>query len=131
MNDESQNPSDNLTSDLSQFDQHKGDDHAVFHDLTVGTGDEAAVGRAATVNYRGWLTDGTVFDESYSRGQAFTFTPGEHRVITGWEEGVIGMKVGGKRRLVVPPAVGYGDRSTGPIPAGSVLIFDIELLEVR
>lgn len=72
-----------------------------------------------------------MFDESYSRGQTFAFTPGEHRVIAGWEQGVIGMKVGGKRRLVVPPAVGYGSQANGPIPGGSVLIFDIELLEVK
>jgi FKBP-type peptidyl-prolyl cis-trans isomerase FkpA len=120
-----------LPKDFAQFDQYKDSQSILLQEITPGTGAEVVVGKQATVNYRGWLTNGTKFDESYNRGQAFSFTPGEHRVITGWEQGVIGMKVGGKRRLVIPPAFGYGAQATGPIPANSVLVFDIELLDVK
>lgn len=80
------------------------------------------------MHYRGTLLDGTVFDESYKRGAPFEFVLGSGMVIRGWEEGIPGMCVGEKRRLQIPPTMGYGSRRVGPIPANSVLIFDIELL---
>jgi FKBP-type peptidyl-prolyl cis-trans isomerase FkpA len=101
-------------------------------DLVVGTGAEAVDGKKVSVQYTGWLTDGTKFDSSYDRNQAFTFTLGEGRVIQGWEQGVKGMKVGGKRRLTVPADLGYGSRGAGgAIPPGATLVFDIELQGVE
>jgi FKBP-type peptidyl-prolyl cis-trans isomerase len=101
-------------------------------DLTCGDGEEA-VGRAAvTVHYVGRLEDGSVFDSSRRTGEPFTFLLGADRVIDGWEEGVRGMRVGGSRRLVVPPELAYGeDGYAGIIPGDATLTFDIELLDVR
>jgi FKBP-type peptidyl-prolyl cis-trans isomerase FkpA len=106
-------------------------------DIQTGAGAEAANGNAVTVNYTGWLYDpskpdqkGTQFDSSTGRGP-FTFTLGRGQVIQGWDQGVAGMKVGGKRRLVIPPGLGYGSRANGPIPANSTLVFDVELLDVK
>jgi FKBP-type peptidyl-prolyl cis-trans isomerase len=100
-------------------------------DAVVGTGDEAVAGKTVTVHYVGMLPDGTVFDASQSRGP-FTFTLGAGQVIRGWDEGVAGMKVGGKRRLIIPPAYGYGAGGVpGAIPGNATLIFDVELLEVK
>ena len=103
-------------------------------DTVVGTGDAAAVGDTVTVNYVGSLTDGTVFDASANHGkEGFTFPLGAGQVIKGWDQGVAGMKVGGKRHLVIPAALAYGDQEVGggAIPANSVLVFDIELLSVK
>ncbi|HUC87410.1 MAG TPA: FKBP-type peptidyl-prolyl cis-trans isomerase [Candidatus Saccharimonadales bacterium] len=100
-------------------------------DETVGTGAEAVAGDTVTVNYTGTLENGTVFDSSYSRNQPFSFKLGAGQVIKGWDEGVVGMKVGGKRKLVIPPSLGYGDQATGSIPANSTLIFQIQLLSVQ
>ena len=108
-------------------------------DLKVGTGAEATTGRPATVNYTGWLysttaadNKGTQFDSSLSPGRTpFTFTPGVSNVIAGWHQGVPGMKVGGVRRLVVPPSLGYGSQGNPPIPGNATLIFEIELLSVQ
>jgi len=100
-------------------------------DITVGTGDAAVAGKQVTVNYVGTLQDGTKFDSSYDRGQPFTFTLGAGQVIQGWDMGVAGMKVGGKRKLTIPPAFGYGNQAVGPIPANSTLIFQVELLGVK
>ncbi len=99
----------------------------------MGTGETAVAGKVARVHYTGWLTNGAKFDSSVDRNTPFEFRLGAHRVIKGWEEGVEGMKVGGKRQLRIPPELAYGDRVVGGgrIPAGSTLIFDIELLEVR
>ena len=98
----------------------------------MGTGETAVAGKVARVHYTGWLTDGTKFDSSVDRNTPFEFRLGAHRVIKGWDEGVEGMKVGGKRQLRIPPELGYGDRGAGGrIPPGATLIFDIELLEVR
>ncbi len=118
-------------SDFSQFDQYKTAENALYQDISLGSGAEAAAGKQLTVNYRGWLTTGALFDESYSKGKPFVFVPGQHQVIQGWETGVLGMKIGGKRRLIVPPKVGYGDTTQGPIPGGSVLVFDVELVGVQ
>ncbi len=102
----------------------------VSEDLVVGTGAVAATGDTVTVNYVGKLTDGTQFDSSYDRNQPFTFRIGAGQVIAGWDQGVPGMRVGGKRRLTIPPSLGYGNQQVGPIPPNSTLIFDIELLSI-
>ncbi|MEN9877926.1 MAG: hypothetical protein RLZZ158_965 [Cyanobacteriota bacterium] len=100
-------------------------------DLIIGTGAEAKAGEKVSVNYRGSLTNGKEFDSSYSRNEAFTFPLGAGRVIRGWDEGVAGMKVGGKRKLVIPPDLAYGERGAGgAIPPNATLIFEVELLKV-
>lgn len=107
-------------------------------DTVPGTGAEAVPGSKVTVHYTGWIYDnrtetkhGKTFDSSFKHGQPFTFALGAGQVIRGWDEGVAGMKVGGKRTLMIPPDYGYGDRKVGPIPAGSSLVFDVELLDVK
>ena len=100
-------------------------------DVEVGTGAEATPGRVVVVHYTGRLTNGDTFDSSRKRDEPFAFTLGAGEVIRGWDEGVAGMRVGGKRALVIPPQLGYGSRAVGPIPANSTLVFDVELLEVR
>ena len=103
----------------------------VVDDVRIGTGNAAAVGNTVTVHYIGSTRDGVQFDSSYERGESFTFTLGEGKVIKGWEDGLVGMKVGGQRILVVPPEMGYGNRQVGPIAAGSILVFAVELLSIR
>ena len=102
-----------------------------IQDLTVGTGKEAVKGSAVAVHYRGTLDDGTVFDESYKRGEPFLLVLGQGSVIKGWDEGLVGMKVGGKRRLTIPSALGYGASGQGKIPANATLHFDCELMDVQ
>ena len=102
-----------------------------YSDEVVGTGREAKAGDHVTVHYTGTLENGSKFDSSRDRHRPFEFDLGAGRVIRGWDEGVAGMKVGGRRRLVIPPELGYGQRAMGPIPAGSTLHFDVELLDVR
>ncbi|OJH34797.1 FKBP-type peptidyl-prolyl cis-trans isomerase [Cystobacter ferrugineus] len=99
-------------------------------DQVVGTGLEATNGRLLQVNYSGWLPDGSLFDTSLGRSP-FSFTLGQGRVIRGWDEGLVGMKVGGKRRLVIPSDLAYGEQGNYGIPPNSVLIFDVELLAAR
>jgi FKBP-type peptidyl-prolyl cis-trans isomerase FkpA len=106
-------------------------------DLRVGTGAEAVAGRRLIVNYTGWLYDpsrpeqkGAQFDTSAGRGP-FPFVLGAGGVITGWDRGVVGMRVGGQRRLVIPPELAYGSSGSGPIPPNATLVFDIELLDVQ
>lgn len=101
-----------------------------YQDLVVGEGEAATVQAEVTVHYTGWLHDGTKFDSSVDRGQPFTFTLGVGYVIPGWDEGLQGMRVGGKRKLVIPPHLGYGKARNGPIPGNSTLVFDVELLAV-
>ncbi len=101
-----------------------------IEDLTVGSGDEAVAGKTLTVHYRGTLVDGTKFDSSYDRNTPFQFKLGAGEVIAGWDQGFVGMKVGGKRKLTIPPELGYGDRSAGTIPPNSTLVFEVELLRV-
>ena len=102
-----------------------------YHDFVVGTGDELNLGELATVHYTGWLTNGTKFDSSVDRGDPFSFRLGIDAVIQGWRQGVEGMRVGGKRQLVIPPDLGYGSQGTGSIPPNSTLVFEIELLKVE
>jgi FKBP-type peptidyl-prolyl cis-trans isomerase len=101
-------------------------------DEVIGTGAEAKPGDSVTVQYVGMLTNGTVFDASANHGtQGFTFTLGAGQVIKGWDEGVAGMKVGGKRELVIPASLGYGAQAVGTIPANSTLVFEVELQAVQ
>jgi len=102
-----------------------------YEDLAVGEGAEAVVGKSVSVHYTGWLTDGQKFDSSHDRNDPFAFVLGGGMVIKGWDEGVQGMKVGGKRKLTIPPQLGYGVRGAGGvIPPNATLVFEVELLEV-
>ena len=103
----------------------------LMQDDVIGTGDEATLGSRVVVHYTGRFVDGQVFDSSVSRGEPFQFVLGVGQVIKGWDEGIVGMKVGGKRTINVPPELGYGANDYGPIPGNSTLIFDIELLKVE
>jgi FKBP-type peptidyl-prolyl cis-trans isomerase len=101
-------------------------------DLAKGQGAEAREGSTATVHYTGWLPNGEKFDSSRDRNEPFSFKLGAGQVIAGWDEGVAGMKVGGRRKLVIPPSLGYGTAGAPPdIPPGATLVFDVELLDVR
>lgn len=107
-------------------------------DITIGDGMVAEAGDHVTVHYTGWLYNPSVddnrgrkFDSSVDRGEWFSFPLGAGRVIQGWDEGVVGMKVGGKRILTIPPEMGYGARGAGPIPANSTLVFEVELFDVE
>lgn len=103
-----------------------------IEDLKVGTGAEAVTGKKITVNYAGTLTDGTKFDNSYDRGEPFSFTLGAGEVIQGWDQGFKGMKIGGKRKLTIPSELGYGAQGAGGvIPPNATLIFEVELLKVE
>jgi FKBP-type peptidyl-prolyl cis-trans isomerase len=103
-----------------------------YWDIKVGAGEAAVPGKPVHVHYTGWLTNGKKFDSSVDRGQPFVFTLGAGEVIKGWDEGVKGMKVGGKRQLKIPPSLGYGARgAAGVIPPNATLIFDVELLGVN
>jgi len=103
-----------------------------YEELQEGTGGTAKAGDTVDVHYTGWLTNGTKFDSSVDRGQPFSFKLGAGRVIKGWDEGVAGMKEGGKRKLTIPSELGYGKRGAGAdIPPNAVLVFDVELLKIR
>jgi len=103
-----------------------------FIDIKVGSGASPQTGQTVVVHYTGWLTNGTKFDSSVDRGQPFSFVIGTGKVIKGWDEGVASMKVGGKRRLIIPPDLGYGAGGYPPIiPANAQLIFDVELLQIK
>ena len=104
----------------------------IVEDINIGDGAAAAAGQKVTVHYTGWLTNGTKFDSSKDRNDPFVFPLGGGRVIKGWDEGVQGMKVGGKRKLTIPPALGYGARGAGSvIPPNATLVFEVELLGVN
>jgi FKBP-type peptidyl-prolyl cis-trans isomerase len=103
-----------------------------YLDVTVGTGRLAELGDTASVHYTGWLADGKKFDSSVDRKEPFSFRLGAGQVIKGWDEGVMGMKIGGKRKLTIPPQLGYGARGAGGvIPPNATLTFDVELLDLR
>jgi FKBP-type peptidyl-prolyl cis-trans isomerase len=104
----------------------------IIEDKLIGTGTEAVAGKKVTVHYSGFLTNGTMFDSSIPRKTPFTFILGAGEVIQGWDRGVVGMKVGGKRKLTIPSKYGYGARGAGNvIPPNATLIFDVELLKVE
>ncbi len=107
-------------------------DNLVAYEVKLGEGREIKTGDTVSVNYIGVLADGTKFDSSYDSGEPFSFTVGEGKVIQGWEKGLIGMKVGGVRRLAIPPLLAYGAQGIpGAIPPNSMLMFEIELLEIK
>ena len=103
----------------------------VIEDIKLGTGEEVKSGDIVVMHYTGTLENGTKFDSSVDRNQPFETQIGVGSVIKGWDQGVPGMKVGGKRKLVIPPDLAYGPRATGPIPANSTLVFEVELLDVK
>jgi FKBP-type peptidyl-prolyl cis-trans isomerase len=102
-----------------------------YQDLVVGKGPQPQPGQVVIVHYKGWLLHGRMFDSSYAKGAPFAFVLGDREVIRGWEEGVATMRVGGKRRLIVPPSLGYRDEIVGTIPPDSTLVFEIVLLGVK
>jgi FKBP-type peptidyl-prolyl cis-trans isomerase len=109
-----------------------GADRVRVSDQVIGKGDAAAAGRTVVMHYRGHLVDGRPFDSSYQRGKPVEFVLGQKMVIAGWEQGVAGMRAGGRRRVVVPPGLAYGAAGHGPnVPANATLIFDLELVQVR
>jgi FKBP-type peptidyl-prolyl cis-trans isomerase FkpA len=104
----------------------------MIEDLTAGSGPVAAPGQQVAVHYTGWLTDNTKFDSSRDRGEPFVFALGARQVIPGWDEGVAGMKVGGQRKLIIPPHLGYGAQGAGgAIPPDATLVFEVELLGIK
>ena len=119
------------TQDFSQYEQYKDKNEVYFADLVVGSGAEAVKDAQLAVTYKGYLTNGQVFDQSRSGNngqlQPLLFTLGAGQLIPGFEQGVVGMKVGGSRRVIIPPALGYGANAQGSIPANSVLVFDVQL----
>jgi FKBP-type peptidyl-prolyl cis-trans isomerase len=119
------------TQDQQMQNQQQPQGQVQIKDVTEGTGDVALPGKEVTVNYIGVFSDGTKFDSSYDRNQPFTFKLGAGQVIKGWDIGVEGMKVGGKRILIIPPELGYGSQAYQTIPANSTLIFQVELLGVK
>lgn len=141
--DGSSNPTNNKSSAPSPFDpatfaqyeKHKDENAALFGEVQIGTGDELTAGKKAAVYYKGWLTNGQLFDGSRpgkdGKLEPFVFEMGAQQVIPGWEQGLLGMKVGGTRLVIVPPAVGYGATGQGSIPPNAVLIFQVQLLAVQ
>ena len=103
-----------------------------IEDVKIGNGAEAKAGNTIIVNYLGTLVNGTKFDSSYDRGQPFSFLLGGGQVISGWDQGLIGMKIGGKRKLIIPASLAYGEKGVpGAIPPNATLIFEVELLGVK
>lgn len=103
-----------------------------IEDIVTGNGDEARSGKTVRVHYTGWLTDGSQFDSSYDRNEPFSFRLGAAQVISGWDEGVQGMQVGGVRKLTIPPELAYGSQGAGGvIPPDATLVFEVELLDVQ
>lgn len=118
-----------LNVELDRMQRVEGGLH--YEDVREGTGTVAQQGRTVVVHYTGWLPDGTQFDSSHDRGEPLDVVLGQGRVIRGWDEGIVGMREGGLRRLVIPHGMAYGAGGMGPIPPRATLVFDVELLEVR
>jgi FKBP-type peptidyl-prolyl cis-trans isomerase FkpA len=114
---------------FKEYEKYKESQSALFGDVQQGTGSEATVGKKVAVYYKGWLTNGQLFDQSVN--STFVFKLGDRQVIPGWEQTIPGMKIGGIRRIIVPPSVGYGAQGQGPIPGNSVLVFDVQLVAVE
>lgn len=123
--------SNTITSDAPEVAQPSTTENVKIEDIEEGTGPEVKSGDTVIMHYTGTLSDGTKFDSSLDRNEPFETQIGVGKVIKGWDLGVPGMKVGGKRKLTIPPSLGYGDQATGSIPANSILIFDVELLEIK
>lgn len=123
------------TPSFAQYDKYRDSPNALFGEIQQGNGAALAVGQKANIYYKVWLTNGALVDQSpvtaNGQRQPFGFTLGAHQVIPGLEQGVVGMKVGGKRLVIVPPAVGYGAQGQGNIPANAVLIFEVELVNAQ
>lgn len=117
-----------LGIDVSQFE--KRSDHILYHDVVVGTGAEAKPGNTVRVTYTGWLPDGEEFDSNVGDAP-FQFALGAGQVVQGWDEGLVGMRAGGKRRLLVGSEAGYGREGNGPIPPNSSMVFEVEMLSVQ
>ena len=117
------------------YEQYSDAESVLYADIVLGDGNEARPGDTVAMKYQGWLTDGTLFDSSRvnEQGQVepFVFTLGQGQVIRGWEEGIQGMKVGGKRRLVIPAVAAYGEAGQGQIPPNAMLVFDVELAQIE
>ncbi|OGK18051.1 peptidylprolyl isomerase [Candidatus Roizmanbacteria bacterium RIFCSPLOWO2_12_FULL_40_12] len=109
----------------------QNEDKLKVEDVKEGTGEAVKKGDIIVIHYSGTLENGQKFDSSYDRDEPFETQIGVGNVIQGWDEGVIGMKIGGKRKLTIPPSMGYGDQATGSIPPNSTLIFDLELLSIK
>lgn len=122
---------DSMTDTQPAGEAHTTASGLVIQDIVVGTGEEAKAGMLVTAHYTGLLDDGTVFDSSIPRGEPFQFMLGGGQVIKGWDEGIQGMKVGGKRVLTIPPDLGYGASGIGPIPPNATLHFEVELVGVE
>ena len=124
-----------LPNEFKVYEQYATATATQFQDIVVGNGENLEVGDTAVVVYSGWLTDGTLFDQSRKNelGQieGFPVTIGAGQVIRGWEEGLLGMKAGGTRRLIIPSSLGYGETGQGPIPPNAMLIFDIQLAQIQ
>lgn len=119
------------TIDLSQQEIMANQGELIIEDIEQGSGDAVVeAGDEIVIHYHGTLTDGTVFDSSVDRGEPFQTQIGVGQVIQGWDEGVIGMKTGGKRKLTIPPRMAYGEQGVGSIPPNSTLIFEVELVEI-
>lgn len=121
---------DNSTSGDPYADYNLLPSGVMYYDVISGKGEAVKIGSKVKVHYIGKLTNGTEFDNSYTQKRPLEFTVGDEKLIKGWNEGIMGMRAGGKRNVVVPPAMGYGDRKVSNIPANSTLVFEIELLDV-
>ena len=124
-------PSQNQQSNEAEITMDQANGELIIEDIEEGTGDPVVSGDTVVIDYTGTLPDGTKFDSSVDRGEPFETQIGVGQVIQGWDEGVVGMKVGGKRKLTIPPELAYGDQALPGIPAGSTLIFEVELHEIK
>ena len=124
-------PSQNQTVNETEIAMDQTNGELIIEDIEEGTGDPVVSGDTVVIDYTGTLPDGTKFDSSVDRGEPFETQIGVGQVIQGWDEGVVGMKVGGKRKLTIPPELAYGDQALPGIPAGSTLIFEVELHEIK